>query len=105
MKHTLNFKHYLFSTALLVTLGGCASSEANKSTGQYIDDAAITAKVKTALLKDPTVKGLQIQVETYKGTVQLSGFADTREEAKKAQELASSVEGVQSVKNDIRLKN
>lgn len=95
----------LFITALLIaTFLGCASSSKQESTGQYIDDSAITGKVKAAYVKDPTVKALSINVETFKGVVQLSGFANSQAEISKAESLAREVGGVHSVKNDIKLK-
>jgi osmotically-inducible protein OsmY len=85
-------------------LAACAATPTDESSGEYIDDAAITTKVKTALLQDPEVSGLAINVETFKGTVQLSGFANTEREMQRAETLARSVAGVQSVQNDIQLK-
>lgn len=87
-----------------LVLAGCAGQPAQESTGEYLDDAAITTKVKGALLNDPRVSGLAINVETFKGTVQLSGFANSEGERQRAEELAGSVEGVQSVENDIHVK-
>lgn len=92
-------------TAALATAAGCASSETGKSTGEYIDDAAITTKVKTAFIRDDTLDANDINVETYKGTVQLSGFVDSREDVREAEELASNVEGVVEVRNDLRVKS
>lgn len=80
---------------------GCAGGRSSKSTGDVIDDAAITTKVKAALLRDPVVSGLAVNVDTYKGTVQLSGSAKTADERTRAGEVARSVDGVLSVKNDI----
>src|SRR5688500_10227854 len=95
----------LFITAfLLATFIGCASTSKQESTGQYIDDTTITGKVKAAYVKDPTVKALSINVETFKGVVQLSGFANSQNEISKAESLAREVGGVRSVKNDIKLK-
>ncbi len=88
----------------IVVLAGCAATPTQESTGEYLDDTTITTKVKTALLNDPQVSGLAINVETFKGTVQLSGFADSEDESQRAAELARSVDGVQAVRNDIRLK-
>jgi osmotically-inducible protein OsmY len=82
-------------------LAGCAGSARERSTGDYVDDSTVTTKVKAALLKDPVVSGLAIQVETFKGTVQLSGFAKTEEERSRAASVAREVGGVQAVKNDI----
>ncbi len=83
---------------------GCASTETTQGTGEFVDDAWITTKVKTSLIGDPLTKAYQIEVETFKGVVQLSGFVATQAEASKAVELARAVKGVTSVKNDIRLK-
>lgn len=82
-------------------LTGCAGGRSKKSTGDYIDDAAITTKVKTELLRDPVVGGLAINVDTYKGTVQLSGTAKSETERSKAAEIARGVDGVLGVRNDI----
>jgi osmotically-inducible protein OsmY len=76
-----------------------------RSTGEYIDDKAVTAKVKAALLKDPEIKALQVKVETYNGVVQLSGFVDKPEQISRAGEVAKGVEGVKSVKNDLNLRS
>ena len=82
-------------------VAGCAGSRSSQSTGEHIDDAAITTKVKAALLRDPVVSGLAINVDTFKGTVQLSGTAKTENERSKAAEVARSVDGVVGVRNDI----
>ncbi len=97
-------KDYALLLVAILALAGCAATPSQESTGQYLDDTAITTKVKTTLLNDPEVGGLAINVETYKGTVQLSGFANSEHERQHAVELASSIAGVQSVQNDIRLK-
>lgn len=93
-----------FLAIALVSSVGCASTEKQEGTGQYIDDTVITAKVKAALVKDPTTKASEINVETFKGAVQLSGFVSSQAAASRAVELARAVEGVQSVKNDMRIK-
>jgi len=95
----------VFLSFLLVSFLGCASTPNRESTGQYVDDATLTAKVKAAFVEDPEVKAIDVKVETYKGVVQLSGFANSQTEINKAIHLARNIEGVQSVKNDIRLKN
>jgi hyperosmotically inducible periplasmic protein len=87
-----------------MTLAGCAGTPTSRSTGQQIDDASITARVKTALIEAPDVKARQINVETYNGVVQLSGFVDSDEMAARAVSQAKRVPGVRSVKNDIRVK-
>jgi len=91
----------LVATPLIVS---CAATSAQESTGEYIDDAAITAKVKNQLLQDKNVSGLQVTVETYKGRVQLSGFVSSQDEKIKAEKLARGVPGVRSVSNDLIVK-
>lgn len=90
----------VLATSLLVSLAACAPTPTREGTGEYLDDSVITGKVKAAFAADPTVKATQVQVETFKGTVQLSGFVDSREAAQKAVEIAQGVKGVKSVKND-----
>ncbi len=86
-------------------LVGCAASSKSESTGEYVDDSAITAKVKGAIFKDPALKVSQISVETYKGVVQLSGFVDSPDNIRRAGDIAASVPGVVSVKNDLIVKS
>jgi osmotically-inducible protein OsmY len=92
----------LFLAALLVS--ACAGSPKQESTGEYIDDSWITTKVKAAILNEPGLKVSQINVETFKGVVQLSGFVDSADAATRAAELAREVKGVASVKNDTRVR-
>ena len=82
----------------------CTASAQSETPGQYLDDSIITTKVKAAIFDEPSLKSLQIEVETYKGTVQLSGFVDSKASVKKAGEVAGKVEGVQSVKNSLTVK-
>jgi hypothetical protein len=89
---------------LVTVLSGCASTPIRESTGEYVDDSAITARVKAAIFGEPSLKVLQVNVETFKREVQLSGFVDSAASAKKAGEIAGSVEGVKSVKNDLIVK-
>jgi osmotically-inducible protein OsmY len=89
---------------MLGGLVGCAGGDKKESTGQFIDDATITARVKTAIIKDPTLKATQINVETYKGEVQLSGFVESQADRTRAAEVARSVPGVKAVRNDLRLR-
>jgi osmotically-inducible protein OsmY len=91
------------TTMLLVTLG-CASTRTHEGTGQYVDDSVITTKVKSAILAEPGLKVSEINVETFKGVVQLSGFVSTRTDIDSAIKLARNVDGVKSVKNDMQLK-
>jgi len=95
---------WALSFAILIGLGGCAGSQTRESTGEFVDDSAITTKVKTAFVNDKEVSALNIKVETFKGTVQLSGFANSPGEAKKAEQIALGVKGVRSVRNDIHVK-
>lgn len=92
----------LVSAALL--LGAACSRDDGKTAGQSIDDAAVTAKVKTALAQDPAVKAIEVKVDTFKGTVQLSGWVNTAEEKARAEQVAKTVPGVTTVENKIALK-
>ncbi len=94
----------LFFAMFMLSLAGCASTEKHEGTGEYMDDTVITTKVKAAILGESTLKSMEISVETYKGTVQLSGFVSSTAAAAKAGEVARGVKGVQAVKNDLRLK-
>jgi len=87
-----------------VTWLGCASTPTRESTGEYVDDSAITAKVKTALIKDPIVSAFDVSVKTYKGMVQLSGFVNTPDQKNRAEEVARGVYGVTSVNNSLVVK-
>ena len=94
----------VFLGIVLATALGCASTSTKEGTGEYVDDTVITTKVKAAIFNEPTLKATEINVETFKGRVQLSGFVKSQADIYKASEVARSVKGVQSVKNDIRLK-
>jgi len=104
MKHVKRSSSLIICLVFVVALISCAGSRTSESSGQYVDDSVITTKVKTALLVDPDVKSLDIGVETFKGVVQLSGFVNSAEQARKAVEIAKSVEGVRSVKNSLVVK-
>jgi len=86
---------------LLIVATASAQSE---SPGQYLDDSIITTKAKAAIFQEDSLKALQIEVETYKGVVQLSGFVDSKASVKKAGEVVSKIEGVKSVENDLKVK-
>jgi osmotically-inducible protein OsmY len=88
----------------LATTLGCASTPKSEGTGEYVDDTVITGKVKAAIFNEPTLSSAEINVETFKGVVQLSGFVNSREDVNKAVAVARNVGGVTSVKNDMRLK-
>jgi len=90
--------------AALLSVAGCAATSKHESTGEYIDDSAITTKVKSAIFNEPSLKVADISVETRKQVVQLSGFVSSADEIKKASSLARAVPGVVSVRNDIQLK-
>jgi hyperosmotically inducible protein len=99
MRHHNRFVPLLLAAAL--ALGACASTPTQESTGEHIDDAAITAKVNTALVQDPQVKARQVDVETMRGVVQLNGFVDTTAAKDRATTVARSVTGVQEVHNNL----
>lgn len=94
----------LFLAVTLVSVVGCASTSQKEGAGEYVDDAVITTKVKAAIFNESTLKSTEINVETYKGVVQLSGFVNSQADISKAVSLARSVKGVTGVKNDMRLK-
>jgi osmotically-inducible protein OsmY len=95
---------FLICIALIAVFLGCASTPKREGTGEYLDDSAITTKVKAAIFSEPTLKVFQINVETFKGEVQLSGFVDSAQSVKRAGEVARSVKGVKSVKNNLIVK-
>jgi osmotically-inducible protein OsmY len=97
------FTTILAALAMAVTLG-CASTAKTEGTGEYVDDSVITTKVKAAMIEEKGLKSGEINVETFKGIVQLSGFVSSADAASKAVTLASAVKGVKSVKNDMRIK-
>jgi len=92
----------VFLTMLFVSVLGCAGTSQKESTGEYIDDSYISTKVKTSILKE--LKSAEINVETFKGVVQLSGFVSSQSDIDRAVKIARSVKGVESVKNDMRLR-
>ncbi|MGZ5585666.1 MAG: BON domain-containing protein [Methylobacter sp.] len=104
MKYLIRFFSAFFLALTLLTAGGCASTTKTEGTGEYVDDSVITTKIKSGLAGDPTVSATEITVETFKGVVQLSGFVTSRAEMNRAVEIARGVQGVKSVKNDMRLK-
>lgn len=103
MKIAQRLASMMFAASLLAVTG-CASTADRESPGAYIDDTVITAKVKASIFNEPTIKASEINVETYKGDVQLSGFVADPADAAKAVEIARGVKGVTSVKNDVRVK-
>jgi osmotically-inducible protein OsmY len=89
---------------VMATALGCASTAKTEGTGEYVDDTVVTSKVKAAIFNEPSLKSAEINVETFKGVVQLSGFVSSPAAESTAVSVARKVEGVKSVKNDMRLK-
>jgi len=102
--NTLKTLTALVATTMLLGTLGCASTRTHEGTGQYVDDSVITTKIKSAILGEPGLKVSEINVETFKGVVQLSGFVSSHDAEVLAMSTARSVEGVTSVKNDMRVK-
>ncbi len=100
------FKRFstFFLTAMLVFFVGCAATSKQEGTGEYIDDSVLTTKVKAAVFNEPSLKSTEINVETFKGVVQLSGFVNSQADINKAADVARGINGVKSVKNDMRVK-
>jgi osmotically-inducible protein OsmY len=102
----MHFKHILFLWVVCSQLfmAGCAATPTRESTGEFIDDSVITARIKTAIHKDPVLKSAEINVETFKSVVQLSGFVGSSADKDRAAEVARGIPGVKSVINDIKSK-
>ncbi|MFK8020484.1 MAG: BON domain-containing protein [Pseudomonadales bacterium] len=104
MKLSAIVKSKVFSGVLLAALlTGCAGTAEHRSTGQYIDDSTIATKIKSTLLADKLTDGLDIEVEVNRGKVQLTGFADSTEEVRRAGEIAKKTKGVSAVDNELRV--
>jgi hypothetical protein len=104
---TMSFTKNVLTAVLAVSLfslAGCVSTATKEGTGAYVEDSVITGKVKAVILNEPMLKSREINVETFKGVVQLSGFISSEAEAMKAVEVTRGVKGVMSVKNDMRIK-
>ena len=95
---------FLFAALMMAALVGCAGTSTQESTGEYVDDTWITGKVKASLAKEESLKAREINVETFKGEVQLSGFVADPADIKRAETLTRSIKGVKNVKNDIQTK-
>ena len=100
----LSHRFALILPLIMISLIGCASTRSHESTAEYVDDSVITLKVKTAIFAEESLKSAEINVETFKGVVQLSGFVNSQADINRAVVVASDVKGVTSVKNDMRLK-
>ena len=96
--------HVLVLLALIAAFAACASTRTHESTGEYVDDSVITTKVKSLLAADDFLKSFEISVESFKGTVQLSGFVNSQKAVDKASEITRGVKGVGSVKNNLIVK-
>lgn len=108
MKKTLKYIA-LGLLATTVTMGtitttGCSSGQTKRSSGEYLDDQTLTARVKSALFSDPNVSGFQVNVDSYRGTVSLSGFVDTAAQKARAEDVARQVNGVRQVQNNLGIK-
>jgi osmotically-inducible protein OsmY len=101
---SLKFVSTLLASLAIATTLGCAATAKSESTGQYVDDTAITAKVKKDIFDEPSLKSAEINVETFKGVVQLSGFVGSQANINTAVVVAKNVKGVSSVKNDMLVK-
>ena len=104
MKKRNRFVGYFVLVMLMVAFMACDSTSKQEGAGEFVDDSVITTKVKALLAEDDFLKSFQISVETYKGTVQLSGFVDSQKAVDKAGEIARGVKGVKSVKNNLNVK-
>lgn len=104
MKILTVFTRLLMGLVLAASIAGCAGGRTYESTGEYLDDTAVTTKVKSTILGDSKLKVLQINVKTFKGIVQLSGFVDSESAATRAVELARTVKGVKMVNNSLIVK-
>lgn len=96
--------HFILALALIGSISGCAGGRTYESTGEYLDNTALTSKVKASILGDPRLKLMQIDVESFKGVVQLSGFVDSAAAAERAVEVVRKIRGVKSVNNSLIVK-
>jgi osmotically-inducible protein OsmY len=104
MKKENFIRSFFIGLVLVAFIAGCAGTRHQESTGEYVDDSVLTSKVKAEIFNDPMLKVFQINVESFKGVVQLSGFVDSTQASARAVEVAKSVKGVQSVKNSLVVK-
>jgi osmotically-inducible protein OsmY len=96
--------HFLVLLMLIATFAACAATRTHESTGEFVDDSVITTKVKSLLAADDFLKSFEISVESFKGTVQLSGFVNSQQAVDKASEIVRSVKGVTFIKNNLIVK-
>jgi hyperosmotically inducible periplasmic protein len=100
----ITFAAAVSCSSVLPVMTGCAGTATRQSTGEMVDDASITTKIKAEFVRDETVKALQVNVDTFKGVVNLSGFVDTPAQKTRAEDIARTVSGVTSVRNNIEVK-
>jgi osmotically-inducible protein OsmY len=100
----VRYLSFFFTVVLLAAVMGCAPTSTREGTGEYLDDSVITTKVKAAIFNEPSLKSSEINVETFRGVVQLSGFVSSQANISKAIEVARGADGVKLVKDDMRLK-
>jgi len=104
MKKSYSVIRFLVVLMMITAFMACASTPTTSGTGEYVDDSVITSKVKSAFLTAEDLKSFDIGVETFKGTVQLSGFVKSQQQVDKAGQIARGVKGVKGVKNDLIVK-
>ena len=100
----MNLRKLATVSAVALLLGACTVTEGRQSAGEYVDDATISTRVRTAIVRDPNVSLTELDVKTMNGTVQLSGFTDSQDKKARAGEIAKSTNGVKDVRNDIVVK-
>ena len=101
MRMVILMRAFLALFVLAAAVSACAPLAGRETAGEYVDDAAITARVKTAIFQEPSLKSMQVSVETMQDVVQLSGFVDSQQARSRAGEVARAVQGVRSVRNDL----
>lgn len=104
MKNVSKYALAVFFAVSMISMIGCAAPEKQQTVGAYIDDATVTTRVKAAIFDDPGLRFSEINVETFDGVVQLSGFVSTQLEINRAIQMTQTIQGVKSVKNDMQLK-
>lgn len=104
MKNLSKYALAIFFALSMITMVGCAAPDKQQTVGAYIDDSTITTRVKAAIFDDPGLRFSEINVETFDGVVQLSGFVSTQVEINRAVQMTRTIQGVKSVKNDMQLK-
>ena len=96
--------YLLIPVGTAVVLTGCAGTRYERSTGEYIDDKTLNSRVKSALTDNPEYKFGDVNVTSFKGTVQLSGFVNTTDQKRMAGNIAEKVMNVKNVENNVTVK-